>query len=403
VPTANELLFDASVRHQIGVRRFQSGEVRRVLTILEKADRELTEMLRLRLIKFGDAPPDFRSKRFGRLLADVRGARKIAMQQVRTQITGSLVKLAPLEVDFEQRMIRSSVPVEFNFAAVETSQLRTIVFSRPFQGRLLREWYMDLAAIDRGNLRAAIQLGMSQGESIPAIVRRVAGTRARNFTDGALAITRRKAETIVRTAVNHVSNRARETMWDANSDVISAIRWTAMLDGRTTPICRARDGTFTTVGGRALPAEFAPLQPAGARPPAHMACRSVMIAAVDGVGIVGQKPFVRDTRTRRLREVDFRKIARNTGKSVSRVRREWISENIGTVPSKTTYNQFLKRQPAAFQDQALGQTKGKLFRKGELDVDKFVDVKGNELTLTQLADSQPEAFVKAGLKPEDFN
>jgi hypothetical protein len=56
----------------------------------------------------------------------------------------------------------------------------------------------------------------------------------------------------------------------------------------------------------------------------------------------------------------------------------------GQVPDTWTYGDWLKRQPAAIQDEALGPTLGALYRKGGLDVDDFVSPNGRPLTLAQL-------------------
>jgi hypothetical protein len=127
-----------------------------------------------------------------------------------------------------------------------------------------------------------------------------------------------------------------------------------------------------------------------------------MVAYIDGVGLLGNRPTVADTRTRDKREIDFRAEAKAQGKSIQDVRKEWAERNVGRVPAATTYQDFLGRQSAAFQDEVLGKTKGVLFRKGGLKVDQFVDRNGTELTLDQLAATKPEAFRKAGLDPEKF-
>jgi hypothetical protein len=62
----------------------------------------------------------------------------------------------------------------------------------------------------------------------------------------------------------------------------------------------------------------------------------------------------------------------------------------------------MKRQPAAFQNDVLGVTKAKLFRKGDLTLDQFIDRRGNELTLKQLASQQADAFKNAGLDPKNY-
>ena len=68
------------------------------------------------------------------------------------------------------------------------------------------------------------------------------------------------------------------------------------------------------------------------------------------------------------------------------------SSGATTVQQKTTYESWLRRQSAGFQDDVLGKTKGRLFRRGKLELDKFVDASGKTLTLNQLRKMEPEVF-----------
>jgi hypothetical protein len=72
------------------------------------------------------------------------------------------------------------------------------------------------------------------------------------------------------------------------------------------------------------------------------------------------------------------------------------------VPAKTTYQQWLRTQPVAFQNEVLGVKKARLYRQGGLTLDKFVTPQGREYTLTELARRERDAFTAAGLDPEDF-
>lgn len=400
--TANEEYRDAAIRHQIGVRRYSSGLTLRIAQLLELADRDLVEQLRTRLARFEGKPIDFTGERWQALLADIRTARAATMAEYRNMSKPELSDLGKLEAAKEVDILLASIPIQVDFASVAVDQLRAIATSRPFHGRLLGDWYKTLEQQDQVRLTQALQIGMANGEPVDDIVRRIVGTRANKYSDGILSITRRDAQTIVRTAVNHVSNTAREYVWDANQDIITARIWHATLDGRTSAICRARDGCAAPVGDNELPAGLIALSPPNAKPPAHMNCRSIMVAYIDGVGLIGKRPTVTDTRTPDKREIDFRKQARADGVPIQDVRVAWAAQNIGRVPAATTYQEFLKRQPAAFQDQVLGQTKGALFRRGDLTVQEFVDRRGNELTLSQLAATKPEAFVRAGLDPATF-
>jgi hypothetical protein len=70
----------------------------------------------------------------------------------------------------------------------------------------------------------------------------------------------------------------------------------------------------------------------------------------------------------------------------------------GSVPSDVSYDTWLRRQPASFQDDVMGVKKGRLFRKGELKMDRFIDQgTQREYTLDELRRREPEAFRKAGL------
>ena len=400
--TSNDEYRDAALRHQIGLRRYTAGFVKRVSLLLEEADKELSAKLRKRLVQFRNKPLDFTGERWRKLLLEIKESRALTFTQYRKLVRSELHQLSLLEAEREAQLLASSIPIEISFAAVAAPQLQAIVNSRPFQGRLLRDWFKTLSAADQSRLQQQLQLGMLEGEPVDDLVRRVVGTRKNKYADGVVAATRRDATAIVRTAVNHVSNSARNLVWSANSDIITAKVWSATLDGRTSAVCRARDGKGSPVGDNKLPGSLEPLVPKNATPPAHVNCRSTMIAYIDGVGLVGNRPTVTDTRDRRKREIDFRKIAIETGKPIQQVRRDWANRNIGGVPAETTYGDFLKRQPVVFQDEVLGKTKGRLFRKGGLELNQFVDRAGNELTLAQLADTKPQAFIKAGLDPEQF-
>lgn len=72
------------------------------------------------------------------------------------------------------------------------------------------------------------------------------------------------------------------------------------------------------------------------------------------------------------------------------------ADGVAPVNSKTSYPEWLARQPASFQKDVLGRTRYELFSKGKLDIDKFVD-NGRTLTLDQLREREPESFDRAGL------
>ena len=76
------------------------------------------------------------------------------------------------------------------------------------------------------------------------------------------------------------------------------------------------------------------------------------------------------------------------------------AEGPGQTDADVTYYSWLKTQPAAFQDEILGQTKGAIFRNSGLDAEEFrkltVDDLGKPLTLTEMqqADSRIAKYMR---------
>lgn len=395
---ANQNYFNAAVRHAVDIRRYTAGQVEQILRILELADRELVHQLRALLTRQvrepGRAP--FTVQRIRTMLVEIAAAREAVYQRLDEFASGNLTDMAKIESRHEEDMIQLAIPIELTLASVSIKQIGSIVTSSPFEGRLLKEWFDSLAELEQQRVQDAITIGLTAGETNEQIITRIIGTKAANYQDGILSISRRNAEAIVRTAANHVANQARAQVWDLNRDIVSEERWTSVLDGRTTPICQARDGMVFPIG-------------VGPRPPAHFNCRSIMVAVLDGLGIIGDRPFVRSNDRRQARDVNFRDEAKAQAgdeiwssmsaaekrAAVSDRRTAWAKENIGQVPAATTYQEWLTKQPAAFQDKVLGPTRGLLFRQGGLTVQQFVDRFGTSITLDELKSLYPAAWARA--------
>lgn len=407
--TGNDLYQDALIVRALEIERLKERVVTKVIRLLNRTEEDLVLKLRSGLGSIGDPSSGQRflsTNRYQRLLSEIRAIRSEAWREANGLLRKELFSLSSSEAALILTALPAAVGVDLNLILPPASTLQSIVTSRPFQGRLLRNWASGLVTTDLRRIQDAIQLGLVEGESIDQIVARVQGTRATAFA-GPLQTSRRNMQAVVRTAVIHVSNAAREAVWAENSDIILGLKWTAVLDGRTTPICMARDGKVTPIGGNPLPAGSERLIPSGARPPAHFGCRSIMVPLISPEGVVGNRPFVVDTRTRKRREVNFREIARESAgdrwrtmsrsartAQVANVRKQWAIDRVGRVPAETTYLQFLRRQSAAFQDEVLGPIRGKAFRKG-VSLDQLVTRTGRRIPISQLRRRFPEFFEAA--------
>lgn len=396
--TANEALLDAIIRHQTYLLRY-SGYVRNnIWSILDKSEEALVDLIRKRLSGGTGLNTPAEVLRLSALLKAIDTLRSEAWGDATKWLTDQMVDLSYQEPITFQGIIGTVSPVVIETVLPASRLLKAIAISRPFEGRLLKDWAATLQSEDLRRIHAAIQIGMVAGESSDAITRRVIGTKLLKGTDGVTEMTRRQVQAITRTAVQHVANNARDAFMQENADVMLAEQFVATLDSRTTPVCRANDGKQYPVGK-------------GPRPPLHMACRSLRVAVLDGE-LISQRPAKASTTKQLLREFsEANKLDRVTSRDdlprgmkgkYDEFARKRVRQLTGQVPSSTTYQTWLKQQSHEFQNDTLGVTKAKLFRDGGLTLDKFVAADGSELTLGQLAKKNADAFKAAGLDPLDF-
>jgi len=396
----NQTFFEAQTKHAIGLKRVAAGDVRKFQGLLDTAEEELKAKLKTGLAKGMD------TTRLRALHQEVKVLRKGVFDKLNGISHADMKTLALSEPAFMEKILGDVLASNMNFAGVDSRLLSALVTAEPFSGgtnaaRTLDGWWKGLAAADSRRITDAINQGMIQGETVEQMVKRV---------QDSMKLTKANATAVVRTASNHVSNKAREQFFKANSEVIGSMMWAATLDGRTTAVCMARDGHYAPTSGTSTKGVPQPwLSPLQARPPAHPQCRSVMVGVLNKDGVAQKMPersTITDTRTRRKREIDFRKQAKERlgpkkwkaatpaqrNAEIKTERQTWTAENIGRVPGKTTYDSFLRKQSAGFQNEVLGKAKADLFRGG-LKLDKYVDKRGKELTLAQLTK-------KAGLAPK---
>lgn len=371
--TSNEQIRDALIRRQTRVLRTSvtlGKDMRRLLSLVDGDLRNLIEERANPLTgnrrKFGKT----RTMRVNALMQAIRDLQKPTYRQINKEIREQMVEIATLEAVFTADTITAALPVVVNLSLPNSSLLNAIATKQPFQGRILEKWVRDLNNTDTNRMMDQIRIGMVNGEGEKEITRRIFGTASQNFRDGTRSLTKRNVEGISRTAINFITNSARQEVYAANRAIIPKEIYVATLDGRTTLQCMGLDGQIFNNGE-------------GPVPPVHFNCRSLRVPAVDGK-LIGERPAV--ATTKQMMEGLNRKE-----------RRALTNKLTGTVPATESYQKFLKKQPVGFQNDVLGKSKATLFRKGGLTVDKFTDPRGKPFTLSDLRRDHPEAWIKAGL------
>ncbi|MGX2950045.1 minor capsid protein [Ursidibacter sp. B-7004-1] len=169
-----------------------------------------------------------------------------------------------------------------------------------------------------------------------------------------MATSRRHSETLVRTAVMQVHDKAQEITRDNNLDILNGEQQISTLDLRTSDVCRVRDGKAWDLNKKPIGDHDLPY----ARPPLHPNCRSTMRLI---------------TKSWRELGIDIDEIPESTRASMD-----------GQIKQGLNYEDWLKGKTPAEQDTVLGKGKADLWRRGVITFRDMLDQSGRPLTLEQL-------------------
>lgn len=184
--------------------------------------------------------------------------RNIAISEVAivTSILATVFALAYYRTVYE---IEKSIGVAISFSLLRKEVIDEIV-NFNWSGIPFSERIWDNANALVKALRTELYLGISQGESIDKIAKRIDA----KFNSSAF-----QSQRLIRTESARVISSAQEKIY-AESGVVEYLIYTATLDSRTSEICRSRDGKKWRIDDPNRPMI-----------PAHPNCRSVWIPAID--------------------------------------------------------------------------------------------------------------------------
>ena len=338
VQPVNEKLLDRYLRHAIYIERFKTGEARKISQHLNKE--VFPELIDKLIGKLKSIDPDklqkaWATKRLKGLIASVDRIITTGTIKAEKIVVSSLMDLAEWEARWNKSIIENAIPLDIDMTMPSVESLRQAVLTSPMEGHKLGTWFKGYNKSVRMGMMRAVRKGISAGESLPDI-----GRRLRKVT----ILKRKQAEYIARTAVCNVVHNAREAVYEQNTDLIKAVQYIATLDTRTTLVCINLDGKTFPVAE-------------GPRPPMHFSCRSTTAPVI----------------------VSWKEFGIKDPPSATRA-----SMN-GKVSAKTTYKQWLRKQNKATQIKVLGKTRAELYRTGKVRIDKFVGKDYKPLTLKKLA------------------
>lgn len=369
----NNRISDEMIAHSLFVSRYSTGVASRMVKVLNQMDSILAEKLFTAVSDLKEISEDsFTTSRLESLLVYVRAINKQATSALFTALDSEINEFSSHEAGWQLNLFDSllvdAVKRRYPLAGITQEQVYAATMSQPFQGRLLREWVSTIEDDRMTRLSNAVRYGYLEGETTEQIIRRVRGTKAKNYKDGILEQGRHNTTAIVRSAIGHVSAVARQKFAENNADIVKGKIWRSTLDNKTTPQCRIRDSLRYTLNGKPVGHKIPYLRGPGR---IHFCCRST--------------------------ETLITKSWRELGIPMDEMDEGTRASMDGQVPAETTYSEWIQRQSFSRQVQILGVTRARLMRDGGMAYDTFYSDKGEWLTLEQLRDIDAEAFEEAGL------
>lgn len=346
-----QLLHDITVKFQVYLEQLKAGEIRKMDTTIRALDRVIVRAI----TELGTEPS---RKRLDKALSNLRAQMLDLTDAQAESYMKTLKSFSKYALEYDTSTVNLVAPPNAPAVTPAAAASWSATLAAPIQatGDLLEPFINTWGASTIKKVEGAIRVGFAQGLTTDEIVRKVRGTKANNFKDGILGgVTKREADAMVRTSLQHVSSQAQQLVMDDNDDIIEGYIWISTLDSRTTQQCRSLDGKFFKLG-------------AGPQPPIHVNCRSTTIPKIKGVDL----------------------LANTTRASKD-----------GQVPADQNYYEWLKTMPKDFQTDVLGPTRAALFREGGLTAEQFarlnLDKNFEPLTLEEMRKKNPAAFKKAGV------
>lgn len=351
----------ASILRSLYLQRVQNGNVRDVVGFLN--DDVLPDLLgemqkRIERVKRSSQGLDrgpLTTERLTEMVDAVsqvlqEGLGEAAAKMVEQQV----LDLGVSETAWQTRTLdRLTSPFGVEFSAPSPALVKQLARSGAPIGKTVREMFDGISRSAAEDVVAQVRVGIASGEGADKMIERVRGTVDAHYEDGTFEKVRRQAEAIVRTSNNYAQNRAREAVFEENSDVVDRVQLVATLDSRTSAICRAYDGQVFPVNE-------------GPRPPFHPNCRTMVVPVTKSWEELGLgDEFEEGDERLRLRESMDGEVP------ASMSYEDWLRDLEETDPARVT--------------QILGPARAELWRSGEVaSVRDFVDDKGRVLTLDEL-------------------
>lgn len=329
----NDDLAEAILSRELNLNRFDADLRRRVNAELNKLDAEVLQKLR-------GNPANWNRTEFNEKLREVRKVINEYYDDIARMTANDMAGLSESEAIFLQSTVNELADTELIQTIPTKDQLSSLSISSMIQGALLASWWLKQAADTYFRISTQSRIAYGSGEK--DITDRVSDQ---------MKVSKRNAESVVRTSVRTVASNTREKLYAINSSIFKGKLYVAVLDNRTSIQCIAYDGSTYDMDNKPIGKKSLPYREL----PAHFNCRSMYVPILKSAKEIGMD------------------IPKSTRSSMD-----------GQVPEETSFKDFLEKKGVAFQDEVLGKGKAQLWRDGKITLQDLLDQSGNPIPLKEL-------------------
>lgn len=357
MPNAQDMLRDIFVARSFDLEKVKTASAKNISKILEDLMREIERELR-NADPTGVTRTAYQQERLNKLFNMADKTIKSQYKGIYGIMTSELATLAEIEGLFAAKAINAVLKVDVLDYVVSREVLEKLATDTLIEGAPSAEWWSKQAVSLQDEFKRVMRVGVAKGETLQQMSARVMGTqkpsllgvrgRIPGVTDeviegltyepGLLKKARRNAQALVRTSYQTVMSEARQDAYRANDDVIKGTELCAVLDSRTTLICRGYDGKTWDLNGKPIPPNTLPQR----IPPLHWGCRSVLVPVMKDLeeilGVPGMSAIPTSTRS----SID------------------------GQISTDVTFDEWMKSRPVSEQIKVLGKGRQQLWADGKL-------------------------------------
>ena len=349
----SEILFTANNRNQLFVLQYSSGQYKQFIPLFDELEDYLITIVAKNPDKFNTVSG------YKELEALANDKIDELIKTKNIDFVGDYPKLAEQQSEFVKMSLNRAV-IGYSASLPELSAIMKNVLRTPMvlgkEAITLDDLSTQITTATKKNVRNSLLTGFTNGLTTDEIITSIRGNKT--GIKGAIPQSKLDTERVVRTSLNHVATVARDRSNKQNRDIVKGYQWLSTLDSRTSKICQVRDGQIYLYKDSPNP-----------KPPAHYFCRSTTVQELND-----NSP---------LRLLKGRRTRASKG-----------AEGGKPVNANLSYYDWLKTQPASFQDEALGKTQGLVFRNAGLTTEEFKKATVNKfdqpLTIEQMRQKNKE-------------